>query len=329
MPCLIEYNDSPDPDTAFRAEVTFKTEQDLREDLDRYFDALKILEAAGADIALQDSDHEPSANAAKERMARLNDLEVAEQDNQDLLDMVSAVFGLDEVGLKAETTESLLAKHPDVQKLLGRTISVVGRDVDDFSASIKPYMDSVAAVHGTSGVEFAAWPLINEVKVFVRSNVLKNGIVLVDLPGLADNVESRAVVAQNYFSKLSVTAIVAPIIRARNEQTAVNLMTENQQYCMQMDGKFHKKSFCVILSKMDDINVETHLKQHSKEANSEGAGALQSSQASLKILEQQFKELEKEKLKNKRALKSIARQYAKLQAEHQKARTGDNPGKVH
>lgn len=324
------YNDDPNPDAAFRAEVTFKTESDVRQELDHYFDALKVLEEVNLGITSEspDSDAETqlettSESAAKVRKAQmmehLKDLDTVEEDNQDLLDMVSVVFGLDEADLKAETTESLLAKYPDVYNLLGRTISVVENNVDKFSDSIKPYMDSVAAVHGTSGREFAAWPLINEVKVFVHSEVLKHGVVLVDLPGLADNVESRASIAQNYFSKLSVTAIVTPIIRARNEQTAVNLMTENQQYCMQMDGKFHKKSFCVILSKMDDINVETYLKQHSREANSEQD--IQRSRTSLQTLDKEFKELERERVKNRKALKAIEQQYSKLQAEHMDAKT--------
>ncbi|OIW24673.1 hypothetical protein CONLIGDRAFT_692138 [Coniochaeta ligniaria NRRL 30616] len=324
VPCLIAYNDDPDLDARFRAEVTFKSEHDVRQELDEYFDALTILEEIRKGSQSEDSEaneaiqpDNASESAAKARHAlktdRLKDLDTVEEDNQDLLDMVSAVFGLDETELKAETTDSLLAKHPDVHNLLGQMIPVVGSDVNEFSDRIKPYMDSVPAAHGPSGVEFAAWPLINEVKVFVRSPVLKNGIVLVDLPGLADNVESRASVAQNYFSKLSVTAIVAPIIRARNEQTAVNLMTENQQFCMQMDGKFHKKSFCVILSKMDDINVETYLKQHAAEAKLNQA--LQSSRDTLKTVNQEFKEIEREKSNQKQLLKSINQQVSKLQAD--------------
>ncbi len=330
MPCLIAYNDDPNPDAAFRAEVTFKTEHDIRQELDHYFDALTVLEEVGKDIESEDTDtnevNQPdttSESVAKERRARmmdrLKDLDTVEEDNQDFLEMVSAVFGLDEEGLKGETTESLLVKHPDVHKLLGQTIPVVGSDVEEFSERIKPYMASVPAAHGTTGVEFEAWPLINEVKVFVRSSVLKNGIVLVDLPGLADNVESRASVAQNYFSKLSVTAIVAPIIRARNEQTAVNLMTENQQFCMQMDGKFHKKSFCVILSKMDDIDVETYLRQHGGEAKLNQA--LQSCRDTLKTVDQEFKDVERENTNHKQLLKGIDRKISKLQAEHDKAKT--------
>lgn len=319
VPCLIAYNDDPNPDATFRAEVTFRTEDDIRKELDYYFDALEALKEFKSSIESDDAEPAAASGPAKANkpMEHLKDLDVIEEDNQDLLDIVSAAFGLDEEALQSESTDSLLEKRPDVRNLLGRTLSIAGSNLEEFSESIKPYMDSVPAAHGTSGVEFAAWPLINEVKVFVCSNVLKNGVVLVDLPGLADNVESRASVAQNYFSKLSVTAVVAPIIRARNEQTAVNLMTENQQYQMQMDGKFHKKSFCVILSKMDDINVETYLKQHATEARLDRD--LLTCRATLKTLDHDFKEIERGKSANKQELRRL-RQNSKDRGDKGKSR---------
>jgi hypothetical protein len=319
VPCLIAYNDDPDSTASFKAEIRFRTEEDIRGTLDHYFEAQRVLDELSGSIEPQTTLHEsasesPEKEAQSQRADNLRDLDIVEEDNQELLEMVSAVFKLSEADLKSETTDSLLARNPDVQKLLGSTKTVCSGDAEQFSRDIKPYMDSVAAVHGDSGLEFEAWPLINEVKVFVRSNVLKNGVVLVDLPGLADNVESRAAVAQQYFGKLSVTAIVTPIVRARNEQTGVNLMTENQQYCMQMDGKFHKKSFCVILSKMDDINVETYLKQHNIEAQ-----AIQSSRDLLKSLNQEFKETEREKSNQKQVMKALDQKLVKLKTEYKQA----------
>lgn len=304
VPCLVAYNDDPDKEKQFRAEISFRSESDIRAMLDNYFEDLALLnqipEGAGQDDTDTDDGALPEHQSRKSNM--LHDLETVEGDTQELLEMVSAVFGLDETQLNAESTDSLFAKNPDVLPLLGQTTTLTEKDHEAFSERIKPYMDSVAAAHGTSGVEFAAWPLIKEVKIFIPSPVLKNGIVLVDLPGLADNIESRASVAQNYFAKLSVTAIVTPIIRACNEQTAVSLMTNNQQYCLAMDGKLHKKSFCVILSKMDDINVATYLKQHNAEARSDKAIEICRSQ--LQSLDEEFKKLDKEIATHKKFSKS-------------------------
>jgi GTP-binding protein EngB required for normal cell division len=302
VPCLIEYN--TDHQHAFRAEVKFQEKDDIKKDLDQYFEAIQQLAARAADSGEQ---------AETDASLFLDDEEDDEEDvNQDLLEMVSAVFGLDEAELKKETTNSVLSKNPTVLQLLGKTISIEENDVEVFSEKIKPYMDSVTADHGDNGHEFAAWPLIKEVKIFVRSDVLRNGIVLVDLPGLADNVESRATIAREYFRKLSVTAVVAPIIRARNEQTGVQLMTENQQLSMQMDGKYHKNSFCVVLSKMDDINVNTYLKQHHAEAKSDLA--LQGWRAQSELLVSEFGKLKMAKKKQAQIIKAIEDEITKVQA---------------
>jgi hypothetical protein len=93
----------------------------------------------------------------------VDDEEDDEEDvNQDLLEIVSALFGLDEQELSKETTDGVFSKNPTVLQLLGSTISAEENDVEVFSEKIKPYMDSVTADHGDNGHEFAAWPLIKE-----------------------------------------------------------------------------------------------------------------------------------------------------------------------
>lgn len=100
----------------------------------------------------------------------------------------------------------------------------------------------------------ALWPLIKRVKLFVKADILKSGIVLVDLPGLSDVVGARAQLAEEYYGKLGVNMIVTPIVRGADENTGVNLITRNQALNMKMDGKFDSKSFCVVLSKADVLD---------------------------------------------------------------------------
>ncbi|KAB5542804.1 hypothetical protein GE09DRAFT_1289470 [Coniochaeta sp. 2T2.1] len=305
VPCTIAYNNSPDPAAAFAAQIKFRTEQDIRQTLEYYFDAI-----ATADESAEAAKADPSASAS------LNDSGTADEDVSDLLEMVSVVFNIDEAALRTETAGSLMAKHPDVRRLLGttKTVKKSQSEVEAFSESIRPYMDSVTAVHGDTGVEFAAWPLIDVVYIFVKSDVLKNGVVLVDLPGLADSTQSRGRVAQEFFAKLSVTAIVAPVVRALNEQTATTLMTDNQQLRLQMDGSFHKKAFCMVLSKMDDIEVETHLKQQSGEARSDQT--LEAARASLKALEEEFKTIQAHRSQTGQELKDIRRKLRHAEAHN-------------
>lgn len=242
--------------------------------------------------------------SAEKQIAAYNDLQVVDNNIDEVLSKILTIWDLDQEDLINESTESLLAKNNDVLALLGRTISITDAESDSFADKIKPYLDSASADHGDTGLQFPAWPLIDEVRIYLKSDVLKNGIVLVDLPGLADNVESRAAVAQRYFSQLTLTAIVTPIIRARNEQTGVQLMTDHQELMMQMDGKFHKKAFCVVLSKMDEIDVKAHLKRHAEEARADQS--LEDSRDKLRLLRSKYVEDDrrlKEALQNQKSLK--------------------------
>jgi hypothetical protein len=303
VPCLIEYNNNPK--YAFRAEVKFREKDDLQETLDQYYENLRQRSARSGD-GDDDGDDDKDEGAYSNMF-----LDMDEDGNSDVLEMVQMVFGLEEEELNKKTSETVLSSNPAVMKLLGNTVSIEENDADTFAEKIKPYMDSVMADHGDNGTEFAAWPLIQEVKVFVRSDVLRNGVVLVDLPGLADNIESRASVARAYFQKLSVTAVVTPIIRARNEQTGVDLMTRNQELSMKMDGKFHKNSFCVILSKMDSIDVRTYLKQNTEaRSNIELQGWL----GQIEATNAEVVRLRKEKEERLQQVKAIDDKIAKLEA---------------
>jgi hypothetical protein len=67
-------------------------------------------------------------------------------------------------------------------------------------------------------------------------------------------------VAESYYQNLSVTAIVTPAIRAVDEKTGVKLMGNYQELRMQLDGKYNKDSFCVVVSKIDDMDVDAFCK---------------------------------------------------------------------
>lgn len=291
VPCVIEYNH--DEQHAFRAEISFRERADIAQDLDRYFSSLsQRLARLNVNESFDDDDD------------AYNDIEEeVEEDIQETLEMVSSVFGLDEDELAQETRDSIFAKNPAVLQLLGTTHKINESDASLFAERIRPYMDSVEGEH--YGRRFAAWPLIREAKIFVRSDVLKNGTVLVDLPGLADNVESRSAVASEYLRKLDILAVVTPVIRARNERTGVQLMSDHQALCMQMDGKYHKNSICVILSKMDDMDVGSFLHQHRVAVDQDPM--LQACLARHKLTKAEFRDLNEEKQEIERAIGRITK----------------------
>ncbi|KAK4147453.1 uncharacterized protein C8A04DRAFT_24703 [Dichotomopilus funicola] len=79
---------------------------------------------------------------------------------------------------------------------------------------------------------------------------------MVDLPGLSDVVQSRADVATKFARKIDITVIVTPARRAIDEKTGVQLMSDYQTLRMQLEGKYHKKSFCVVVSQVDEIDCD-------------------------------------------------------------------------
>lgn len=66
--------------------------------------------------------------------------------------------------------------------------------------------------------------------------------------------------AEEYYQNLAVTAIVTPAIRAIDEKTGVKLMGNYQELRMQLDDKYHKDSFCVVVSKIDDMDCDAFCK---------------------------------------------------------------------
>ena len=81
-----------------------------------------------------------------------------------------------------------LTEHPSVKRLLGTVRQLASSNSKDFLNQLKRFIDSKEKAAGrqkeSDSMEY--WPLIKVVKVFVRSPVLKSGLVLVDLVGDSD-----------------------------------------------------------------------------------------------------------------------------------------------
>jgi hypothetical protein len=100
---------------------------------------------------------------------------------------VCAIWGLDESDIEDMdyTVDGVLADNDSVVELLGTSETIYSPDADDFATEVKPYLDSTPTRD-----DITAWPLIDEVRIYVKSDILKHGIVLVDLPGLSDMVRT-------------------------------------------------------------------------------------------------------------------------------------------
>jgi hypothetical protein len=105
-----------------------------------------------------------------------------------------------------DMTTKQLCKVRDLSKLLGKTVPVRQSTAKAFSQEIN------GIIGGTDEAGHAAcWPLIRVVKVGLRSSILQNGLVLVDLPGQGDFNSARARVADSYLRMLNHIWVVAKI----------------------------------------------------------------------------------------------------------------------
>ena len=159
---------------------------------------------------------------------------------------------------EACTAQAILEKNEKVVGLLGQTMPITSAylDLGTFASEIKPYLDSTQTVE-----DITSWPLIRGLRLQVKAGILKHGHVLLDLPGLSDLLESRSDIAEKYYQQLSVSVIVTPAIRAVDEKTGMTLMSNHQELCMQLDNKYDKDSFCVSVSKMDELNCDSFYKE--------------------------------------------------------------------
>jgi len=249
--CEVGYNFEEDPDKAFRCDVSYCDEADMRSELDgffRDFQARKeLLEAYPGKEGGGHLSEEAWEEAVKEIDSNI----------QRVLDKILAIWGKTIHDLDGISTDNLLrADDPAMDFIRLKKQTIYGHDISDFSEKIQRYLDSsqsemeVARPEGWAQ-KMSLWPLIKMVKLYVKADILKSGIVLVDLPGLSDVVGARAQLAKEYYGKLDVTIVVTPIVRGADEMTGVDLMSRNQALNMKMDGKFNHKSFCVVLSKAD------------------------------------------------------------------------------
>ncbi len=243
--CRVSWNHDDTPDHEFRAEVVFRSREDVAQELH------DIWEMVQEHKRLFENDLED----ADEEFDRLNESAELQSAISEGFKKIRAVWGRSEEAVRGMSSKDLLDSNQDVLQLLGTTKTIHSQDAEKFAEHVKPYLDSSENSQG-----FKAWPLITEVRLFAKAPFLKNGVVLVDLPGLSDAVESRAEVANKYSRKLEITAIVAPARRAIDDKTGVQLMTEYQTLRMQLDGKYHKKGFCVVVSQVDEIDCDGFIK---------------------------------------------------------------------
>ncbi|KAI1325943.1 hypothetical protein F5Y16DRAFT_422331 [Xylariaceae sp. FL0255] len=253
VPCKISYNDSEDPKSAFRCRVHFRSLKGFRAQLNEFTEDMQELRDLQAIPFRTPEDGDALRNLEKAL--------------KPTFELFKAVFHLDRQEAESIEVDQLLTSHPKIVSLLGTVREKRSESADGIAEQAKSYMDSTPVDHDGSSTSFQVWPLIDKVELFVKSDILKNGVVLLDLPGSADAVESRAAVADRYFARLTATLLVMEAHRSISTTANADLMSKHQQMIMMLNGKFNKQSLAVCISKVDEISIAAALKGTEEKSN--------------------------------------------------------------
>jgi hypothetical protein len=158
----IAYNNSEHDEKQYRAEIHFISRDEW----------IKELWVMSADLAIRQdplaADHtasESDAGIAYQKIRSVYPFLKSEE-------IKTGKFDMDE-----------LTEHASVKALLGTSKHLAASNSKDFLGILKKFIDSKEKSAGRrkepDSMEY--WPLIKVVKVFVRSPILKSGLVLVDL----------------------------------------------------------------------------------------------------------------------------------------------------
>ncbi|KAI1844902.1 hypothetical protein JX266_008918 [Neoarthrinium moseri] len=87
------------------------------------------------------------------------------------------------------------------------------RIIMDTLGECSDYLVNLTSDPSSAGVS-AYWPRIKRIRVFVKAHILRNGLVLVDLPGLRDMNSARRNLTERYIIECDEIFVVANIDRA-------------------------------------------------------------------------------------------------------------------
>lgn len=169
------------------------------------------------------------------------------------IDKVLAVYPqLTEGDLIEMTTDDVLASD-DIRNLLGRREVMNYTDRKAFEKELRSKLVPRPSNKVSKKQQAASWPLVSVVRLYVASDILRGGLVLVDVPGVLDSNTSRAMRAKKYIQECSAVCIVAPAIRAGSDATLHGLVDDalrQVQYSNRLDR------VVLICTKSDDFNPD-------------------------------------------------------------------------
>lgn len=274
----ISFNDNDDPSAKFIAKIERISSNDWRLELEKLF------------IDISDQVSNKDGETGEFDLERDLRIKSAFQKLKCVYPYIKSLKDL-----SAYTVASLM-EDASVNSILGKSTTIKSATLEDFSAAIKPYIDSSNSQE-QGGRSFAQWPLVKVVHLYLKSKILKDGIVLVDLPGSMDTNSARGAIAENYQKNLSVTCVVAPTARAASDKPAQDLLGKVTQLRLQLDNQFNSDHLAFIVTKTDSsLSLDRYIKHHKNVHDSLSSVFEKEEELKTQLLEIEKKRDDKKKL---------------------------------
>ncbi|KAI9019085.1 hypothetical protein DFJ74DRAFT_728651 [Hyaloraphidium curvatum] len=143
----------------------------------------------------------------------------------------------------------LLTSDRTVAAVLGKTSAVRAVNGQSLAEQIRKYV-----MPDTKKRTQEMWPLVKKVSLYGPWEVLKTGVKLGDLPGVADGgLRSRAAVSGRYLKNANNIFVCADITRAKDEKVAHDLLGESFRRQLLMDASYGSVAF--VCTKTDIMVV--------------------------------------------------------------------------
>lgn len=239
--CCFSYPKAGQTDKAFAAMIRLKSRETVDQELAAFFQEFNEFEDR---VELNGGDDSVTYGEREKFHEQLNLIRGwSGLDRQLLLD-------LGKNNLASEVTQRCKHGHElfDAKDPQRGVVAVAKDDAREFLLAVKPYVGS------TAKAKLLRWPLVEMVDVFVKADILRSGIVLVDLPGEMDALETRSQVARRYYNKLDRLMVMAPGDRAFDNRTAIELIREDQAMDLEADGMIRDSGLCVVVTKVDQMD---------------------------------------------------------------------------
>jgi hypothetical protein len=146
------------------------------------------------------------------------------------------------------------------------------------------------------------------VRIYVKADILKCGIIFVDLPGSHDTSAARVAVADNYRKNLTASVVCTPAVRAGSDRVAQELLRSVDQRNMQLDGLYTSDTLFFVATKIDDLmDYEAYIRDHEnlQEVNKKDMQIIQAKLRRISELQKELKTRDPKQVKNESVLESM------------------------